>query len=429
LRGAAVRGVGALALLGALSVSGRPADTARANASFEQGLAAFESRQWLPAMASFLEVLRIDPAHAQAHTYVAAITKELRLESRMAVERGRIAMLESAAERAGGEKGGAAVRRALDETVHAESRMRDQQRSAKLEEAKMQKDLGHLLAATDLVLQVLAEDSSDAPALRALSDLQSSTRMSLDHSERLSVPERYALEGFYAYGQASYAEALTAWQKARAVLVQGRPETEAAALLAPLHFQAYEAVAQAHVEETQHLIELKNAFQKGLALYESRHYAEALETFRALAIREPEYPHLAYYLIQAESAAEKDRTKRLGERKRQEIAERLQQGLGALEKEQYARAQQLFQEALRMDPSHPQARAYLAMASAELKKRNDPKAAQMHYEAGLIAYASGKLDEAVREWRMATRSDPHHEKAALALNKVQKELALAREGP
>ncbi len=67
------------------------------------------------------------------------------------------------------------------------------------------------------------------------------------------------------------------------------------------------------------------------------------------------------------------------------------------------------------------------MVQAEEKKRHDPKAAQMHYEAGLIAYASGKLDEAVREWNTAVRMNPQHEKALNALAKVQKELALGNQ--
>ena len=154
-----------------------------------------------------------------------------------------------------------------------------------------------------------------------------------------------------------------------------------------------------------------------------------METFRRLAIRDPEYPQLGYYLVQAEAASESERAERLGEEKRQEIELALQKGLASLEAEQLQDAQHSFEKVLQLDPSHPLARSYLAMVQAEMQKRHDPKAAQMHYEAGLIAYASGKLDEAMREWRMATRLNPQHEKALNALAKVQKELALNREGP
>ena len=64
-----------------------------------------------------------------------------------------------------------------------------------------------------------------------------------------------------------------------------------------------------------------------------------------------------------------------------------------------------------------------------MNRRYDPRAAQLHYEAGLVSYASGKLDDAMREWRMATRLDPAHEKAASALSKVQKEIVRNREVP
>ena len=69
------------------------------------------------------------------------------------------------------------------------------------------------------------------------------------------------------------------------------------------------------------------------------------------------------------------------------------------------------------------------MARAEMERRHDPKAAQMHYETGLVAYASGKLEDAIREWKIAVRMDPQHVKAKNALVKAQKELALDREAP
>ena len=83
---------------------------------------------------------------------------------------------------------------------------------------------------------------------------------------------------------------------------------------------------------------------------------------------------------------------------------------------------------LLVDPSNPTAGSYLTAVQAEIQRLHDPQAAQAHYEAGLIAYASGKLDEAVREWRIATRMNPQLEKAQNALAKVQKELALNRNG-
>src|SRR5205823_4950259 len=97
-------------------------------------------------------------------------------------------------------------------------------------------------------------------------------------------------------------------------------------------------------------------------------------------------------------------------------------GVAFMEHEKYAEAAEAFHQVLALDRSNPPARSYLAVVEAEIQRRHDPKTAQAHYEAGLIAYASGKLEEAVREWRIANRMDPQNEKAVNALTKVKKEL-------
>jgi len=52
----------------------------------------------------------------------------------------------------------------------------------------------------------------------------------------------------------------------------------------------------------------------------------------------------------------------------------------------------------------------------------DVKSAQRHYTSGLVAYAQGRLREAIREWELALRLNPGHEKADIALRKAKKEL-------
>jgi len=52
----------------------------------------------------------------------------------------------------------------------------------------------------------------------------------------------------------------------------------------------------------------------------------------------------------------------------------------------------------------------------------DVKSAQRHYTTGLVAYAQGRLREAIREWDLALRLNPGHEKARLARRKAKKEL-------
>lgn len=400
-----------------------------AQADLSAGIENFEQHRWKEAMDEFLHVLQEQPANAQAHAYVTLTVREMEASRLAHIREKRLEFLNEVSRRLEENHMDAArIQKALAETAQAEQRSREERWSAQCEEARIERDLGHLLAANDLILKILAEEPNNAEAQRELSDLQSRLRQALDHTANLSIQERYTYEGFYAYGQADYTNAWSAWEKAHAVIDQSASPAEAAGKIAALHFSAYEKIAQAHVEEEQKASALRQLFQEGISLYQAGRYNKALETFRQLAIEEPEFPQLGFYLVQAEGAAEKDRARRLGEKKRQEIENRLQEGIASLEQQKYQDAEKDFQRVLALDPSHPQAISYLAMAEAEMKRSHDPKAAQMHYEAGLIDYASGKLEDAVREWRMTLRMDPEHEKAINALNKVQKELALNQQG-
>jgi tetratricopeptide (TPR) repeat protein len=396
-----------------------------ASPDLSRGVVAFEERKWSEARDAFLETLRYDPTNTEAHAYVNLIAREMEAERQAVVRAHRLQMLGAAShklEEAQQDPG--PLQQAILAAGRSERNAQENTWRSRCEEARMERTSGHLLAANDLILQVLAENGSFEDAQRELSELQSRIRRTLDSGESATVMERFALEGFYAYGQADFAAAANAWTKLRTLLDQSYPGAESARRAKDLHFNAYEKIALDHVNEEKRLAELKALFDAGTSLFQEKHFTRALEEFRKLAIRDPEYPQLGYYLVQAESAAEQERAQRLGEEKRQDIDRALQAGVAAMENEQLQDAEKNFEKVLKLDPSHPQARSYLAMVRAETQKRHDPKAAQMHYEAGLIAYASGKLDEAMREWHMAVRMNPGHEKALNALAKVQKELAL-----
>ncbi|HVO33131.1 MAG TPA: tetratricopeptide repeat protein [Elusimicrobiota bacterium] len=404
--------------------------TARADMppDLADGITAFEQQRWTEAMDDFLAVLRQNPGDRQVHAYVTLVARELELQRRANLERERLQILNDASQRLSEFKSNqTAMRNALFDAEQSGTREQADKWRAQCEEARMQRQLGHLLPANDLILQILIQDPSNMEAQRELSELQSSLRRELDSPENLSILERFVYEGFYAYGQADYDAAYTAWEKARAVIRQTGAAGQELQTIESLRFERFEKVAQGHVEEKQRAAQLQAAFERAAALYKAGHYTDALEAFRQLAIQEPEYPQLGFYLVQAEAAAEKDRARRLGEAKREQMAKLMDKGVTALEQEKYESAERAFEEVLSIDPSHTQARSYLAMAKTESSRLHDPKAAQMHYEAGLIAYASGKLDEAVREWRVAARMDPQNEKVSVALNKVQRELALSNQ--
>lgn len=407
-----------------------PARAEAAGNAYQDGVLAFEQRRWTEALERFFDVLTQDPKNPNAHAYVHLITRQIELDRRSAVREKRLALLADASKRLEDNRRDAStVDKALLDTTQAEERAREERWHSRCEQARLERDLGHLLPANDLVLQVLSENSSHAEAQRELSELQSRLRKALDHADGLSMEERYAYEGFYAFGQADYPSALAAWQKVHALTRPSSAPAEAAKRVQNLRLAPYEKIAQDHVDEERRAVELRELFQRGLRLYEQRHFVESLDAFRQLAIREPEYPQLGTAIVQAEAAAEKDRARRLGEEKRQQLARLVHKGVEGLEHEQYLQAKEAFENALKLDPSYSQARIYLAMVDAEMQRRHDPKAAQLHYEAGLIAYASGRLDEAVREWHLATRLSPSHEKARQALAKVRRELALSRHRP
>ena len=392
------------------------------------GVTAFEERKWSEAMDAFLETLQHDPTNAEAHAYINLIAREMEAERQAIVRSHRLQMLGAASRQLEETRRDAGpLQRAILATSQSEKIAQDEKWRSRCEEARMERQAGHLLAANDMVLQILSDNGSFPEAQRELSELQSQIRRTLDSGESASVMERFALEGFYAYGQADYATAATSWSKLRALLSQSYPGAESIQRAKDLRFPAYEKIAQDHVNEEKRLAELKALFDGGIHLFQEKHFTRALEEFRKLAVRDPEYPQLGYYLVQSEVASDRERTERLGEEKRQDIDRALQAGVAAMEKELLQDAGTEFEKVLKLDPGHPQARSYLDMVRAEMRKRHDPQAAQMHYEAGLIAYASGKLDEALREWNTAVRMNPHHEKALNALTKVQKELALNKQ--
>jgi tetratricopeptide (TPR) repeat protein len=90
---------------------------------------------------------------------------------------------------------------------------------------------------------------------------------------------------------------------------------------------------------------------------------------------------------------------------------------------------------------HQRAQGYIAKALKELSKMASKKleaakpaeskvseaeidapGAEKKYSEGLVLYAQGKLADAVRQWEIAVRLNPNHEKAQKAISKVKQEL-------
>jgi tetratricopeptide (TPR) repeat protein len=394
------------------------------------GVKAYNDEHLVEALGHFVKVLSQDPSNEQAHSYMNLLIQKLDASQLQKVQNEREAILTSASKRlAANRMDSWAIDQAMLDNTKTEKQDKRERWHKQCIMAQMEDRLGHLEAANDLILQVIADDPNDTEAQRILSDLESQLHEALDTVETLPAYERAALEGFYAYDQADYRLAHTAWSKARSSIDQSFAANDAARETTALHFDAYDKVAQAHVDDEDRVAKEQSIFSQGLDLFQKGSYAQALEHFRQVALMNPDYPQLAMYLVQSEAAVEKDRTRRLSQEKRDRAGEAFTIGLAALEKGRYPEAKKAFEDVLSQDPSHPQARSYLSVVETEMNRRHDPKAAQQHYDAGLIAYASGKLEEAIREWSIAAKLNPEDQKAAKAISKVQKEIVTFREVP
>lgn len=381
-----------------------------------QGLEAFRNKKWKLAGEQFLVVLDQDPRHREAQTYLNLTAKELLVRQRDQTQQARKQYLSAAVEALDAQqKNPHALEKALATTLHAEENARQATWDAACDEAEVDMDLGRLFPAYDRILAVLEENQRHLRGQQILSVLQSRNQFLLDQAAELNSAERFALEGFQRYAAGDMTGAVTAWNKAHTL----QPEQ-----IKPWHYALYWKKAEDRAEELRQRATLQELFQGGVQLFSAARYLKALQTFRRIAMIDPEYPQLGGYIARAEAAVEKERALRLGEQRQKEVEQLFEKAVGAMQNERYREAQRFFQQVLERDATHVQAHYYLSIAEAELFRRHDPKLAHQHYETGLIAYASGRLEEAVREWEITLRMDAGHDRAQRALDKVRKELAL-----
>ena len=401
-----------------------------ASVELSRGVQAYHEERLKTALGHFIEVLQIDPANHAAQTYVKLIAQKLQeRQARQAREEEVLILAATSKLLEDRRMDTSLIDQDLHQVVTTQAVREEAERHATCTEAQMEAQLGRLAVANDLVLQVIAQDPNNREAQQLLSDLQSQIRRSLDTRNDLTAAERHALEGFYAYGQADYASAAAAWGQARSALEQSLPAPEAEHQAALLHFASYEKIARAHVNEELEAARLRVLFGNGVAAYEKQDFKKALDSFRQVALANQTYPQLGQYLVQSEVAVERQRTSDLSDAKRQEAVQAFAKGMASLEKGDYAQAKSSFEAVLALDPDHPQARLYLQQIDSQKTRPTDPLAGQQHYEAGLMAFVGGDLEQAIREWHIALRFDPENPKVTSALNKVQRELVSSSELP
>jgi tetratricopeptide (TPR) repeat protein len=394
------------------------------------GIRAYQEQRWTDSMGFFLQVLAQDPANEKAHKYLDLLSEQINTERIAKVNETRLAMLSQTSKRLESARmDSTRVDQAINDATQKEVREETQNRHSSCIMAQMEEHLGHLESANDLVLHVIADDPSNVEAQRLLSDLQTDLHNALETKKDVSPAERFALQGFYSYGQADYSAALAAWKQVPVELAKVVDPQSLDHEVALFHFTKYQTIAQSHVDEDDHKQQAQSLFEQGTDLYAHGKATDALESFRKLAILDPDYPQLSKYLVDTEAEVEKERTNKLSDEKKEKSAEALAQGVALLDQNKLADAKAAFGKTLQNDPTNPQAKSYINAADTQLQRRTDPAAAQQHYEAGLIAYAGGKFEDALREWRISKRLDPANTKATNALIKVEREIAMSQKDP
>jgi len=416
-----------VASLLACGMAGRAHADIPVSTELAQGIQAYQEERLKTALGHFIHALEADPSNHQAQTYVKLIAQKLQeRQIRRAREEEVLILAATSKLMEDRHMDTRSVDRDLQQAVVTQKEREEADRHAKCTEAQMEAQLGRLCVANDLVLQVIAQDSSNREAQKLLSDLQSQIRRTLDSRKDLALPERFALEGFYAYGQADYTSAAAAWAQARSALDQSS-STEAAHQVALLHFDAYDQTARKHVEDERLALKARTLFTDGMESFEKHDFDKSLENFRQVALLNPDYPQLGAYLVQSEAAVERKRTSDMSDAKRQETAQAFAKGMGSLEQGNYADAKKSFEAVLALDPAHPQARLYLQQIETQNPRSTDPEAGKQHYEAGLIAFVAGEVEQAIREWHIALRFDPENPKVMGAINRAQRELNSSKE--
>lgn len=86
-------------------------------------------------------------------------------------------------------------------------------------------------------------------------------------------------------------------------------------------------------------------------------------------------------------------------------------GIVLLQLERYDESYRSFTELVKLDPRYQDATALQAQARERLVHR--------HYQEGLRLYREEKLEEAIAEWRVALRYDPHHADARKGIEQAE----------
>lgn len=249
---------------------------------------------------------------------------------------------------------------------------KQKQISGLLNEASRTLKNNQLITANDRFNQVLEIEPENEKAKKGIMEIQNQIRTRMVKGDFSSLQNRYYTEGFYYYNKKDYAKAVSSWERAQTLEKSGISSSA-------FDLQSYEI--EEYVTRTKNLMtskadkeKAKKSFDSGMSAYKNKRYSSATKYFREAFKLDPVLTEADKMLKESESAMQ-------AEASRKPIAK---------------------------EDTPP---------SAALVQESDK-----YYNQGLVFYASGQVEDAIKQWEVALRINPNHSKAKRALDKAKYDL-------
>jgi len=169
---------------------------------------------------------------------------------------------------------------------------------------------------------------------------------------------------------------------------------------------------------------VEELFTEGQMYYEGKRYEAAIEAWEKALKLNPEHSAAKERLWMAKKKLEETGG---GKEKagigQNVIEERYKTGIKNLSDKKYSEAVTAFKKVLELSPDYKKAGSYYKTASSRLKKeqKKNKAKADRYYNLGLKQYKGKNLDMAIDLWEEALKLYPSHPKASVALKRAKKE--------
>ncbi len=172
-------------------------------------------------------------------------------------------------------------------------------------------------------------------------------------------------------------------------------------------------------EDAARKAEAENEFKAGVGFYTSGNYDDALKRFKTVMELAPAYPGAADYINKCEDKIKEE----LIRQKEKEQARRIfEEGMKYYNNADYEKAAMRFEGALKLDPDNVDAKSYKEITAVEIKKKKEEAAqklkAQELFKEGVRLYDSEEYDKAKEVLEHAVKLDPDHAEAKKYFDKT-----------